>query len=73
MQERLLPITPSAEQIKRASGSSLELVQRLGVAAVVSLVSIKIVLLATGAVLYPLWGPVWTAYSRNQGLRQRSR
>ena len=49
------------------------MLQRLGVAGLVSLVSIKLVLLATGAVLYPLWGPVWTAYSRNQSLRQRGR
>ena len=73
MQERLLPLTPSAEQIKRASGNTLDVAQRIGVAALVSLVTVKVVLLATGAVLFPLWGPVWTAYNRNQSLRQRGR
>lgn len=71
--ERVLPITPSPEQIKRASGSPYDLYSRLGTAAFVSLLTIKVVLVATLAVLYPLLGPLLQALNRNRELRSKGR
>lgn len=73
MQESLLPVTPSPEQLKKSSGTAFDLYQRIGIAAVVSLLTVKFVLVATTAVLYPLLGPLFQALNRNRRLRSQGR
>ena len=65
----MLPITPSPEQLKRASGSPYDLWNRIGTAAIVSLLTVKFVLVATLAILYPFLGPLVQALNRNRQLR----
>ncbi|KAK9798175.1 hypothetical protein WJX73_007134 [Symbiochloris irregularis] len=71
--DSLLPVTPSPEQLKKTSGSAYDLYQRIGVAAIVSLLTVKFVLVATTAVLYPLLGPLVQALNRNRKLRSQGR
>ena len=73
MQDRLIPSTPTFLQIQRASGSGLDTLQRLGVACIGTLITLKLALVATGVVFYPLWGPLVTAYKRTQAIKQRGR
>lgn len=73
MQDRLLPITPSPEQLKRASGSPIDLYQRIGAATIVSLLTVKFPLVATLAFLYPFLGPLLQTLNRNRQLRNQGR
>lgn len=58
-----------------AWGNAVDLWQRLGTAAFVTIVTVKLnlILIASGAASYPFWGPLVTAANRNRNLRSTGR
>ena len=73
VQDRLIPSTPTWLQVQCCSGSSLDTLQRLGVTCIGTLITLKLALVATGALFYPVWGPLIQAFQRTQAIKQRGR
>ena len=68
-------MVPTAEQMGASWGSAVDVWQRLGAAAFVTLITAKLnmVLVASGSLTFPLWGPILGAANRNRTLRQSAR
>lgn len=73
LQELMLPVAPTAEQIQHCSGDSAVLWQRLGFSLLVTLATLKVSALAAGSLTFPLWYPSLQATLRNRNVRGKFR
>ena len=75
LQDELLPVVPTAEQMGACWGDATEVFQRIGASALITLIACKLnlTLLASGSLTYFFWGPLLGATNRNRSLRQKGR
>lgn len=68
-------MVPTPEQMGASWGSAVDVWQRLGAAAFLTLITAKLnmILVASGSATYPFWGPVLNAANRNRALRKSGR
>lgn len=73
LQEQLLKLVPQQQQIQYYGGTPVDLGVRVGTGLVLTLAASKIPLLAAGTLFYPVWWPIYKAWSQNQKLRSQYR
>lgn len=71
--DQLLKITPQQQQVQYYNGTPVDLGVRVGTGLVLTIAASKLPLLAAGTLCYPLWWPVYKAWSQNQKLRSQYR
>ncbi len=75
LQDELLPIIPTPDQMGQNWGGAVDFGQRAAAALALTVVVAKfnLVLLATGSATFVFWGPVLGAINRNRILRNSGR
>ena len=75
LQDELLPIIPTPDQMGESWGGAVDFGQRAAAALALTIVVAKfnLVLLATGSATFVFWGPVLGAANRNRILRSSGR
>lgn len=71
LQDQLLKLAPQPQQIQYYGGTPVDLGVRVGTGLVLTLAASKVPLLAAGTLFYPLWWPIYKAWSQNQKLRSQ--
>lgn len=73
VQDQLLKVVPQQQQVQYFGGTPVDLGVRVGTGLVLTIAASKIPVLAAGTLFYPLWWPLYKAWSQNQKLRSSYR
>ena len=73
VQDQLLKVVPQQQQVQYFAGTPVDLGVRVGTGLVLTIAASKIPVLAAGTLFYPLWWPLYKAWSQNQKLRSSYR
>ncbi|DBA97423.1 TPA: hypothetical protein ACH3X1_015142 [Trebouxia sp. C0004] len=71
--DQLLKVVPQQQQVQYYGGTPVDLGVRVGTGLVLTIAASKLPLLAAGTLCYPLWWPIYKAWSQNQKLRSSYR